>query len=439
MISLCLAGHIDKLENLMTKSKVLIVGGGFGGLNAAQALKNAPVEVLLIDKANYHLFQPLLYQVATAALSPGNIALPIREILARQSNATVLMAEVVKIDRDKNEVEVGNGDRFSYDYLILAPGTTPSYYGHSDWARNAPGLKTLYDALTIREKILLSFEHAERCDTLAEAEKYMCFVVVGGGPTGVEMAGAIAEIARKSLIRNFRHIKPEHSKIYLIEGEKEILPSYPVELSQKARSYLEHMGVHVLLNTRVTQVTDDGVRLGDKFLESTNVIWAAGERAAPVLQTLGVPLDRVGAVIVNPDLSIPGSPHVFVIGDSSYMQDDKGKPLPGIAPVAIQQGRYVARIIKKSIDLSQRQPFQYRDKGMMATIGKAKAVGVIGSWKISGFFAWLMWCLVHVAYLISFPNRFLVMTQWFFWYLTNQRRVRLIARPVNDDFQPNKT
>jgi NADH:ubiquinone reductase (H+-translocating) len=420
---------------IMKQPKVIIVGGGFGGLNAAITLKKAPVEVLMIDKANHHLFQPLLYQVATAALSPGNIATPLREILAKQKNATVLLADISSINKENKEVVAANGDTFSYDYLILAPGARHSYFGRAEWETLAPGLKTLSDAVTIREKILLSYERAERCTDPAEAEKFMRFVVVGGGPTGVEMAGAIAEMAHHTLVGNFRNIKPETSKIYLVEGMDHVLPSFPKSLSEKALKDLEILGVDVLLNTLVTQITDEGVFMGDKFIETPNVIWAAGNEVSSLLKTLDVPLDKCHRVIVNPDLSIPGHPEIFVIGDAAFCCDKEGKPLPGIAPVAIQQGRYVAKLIK-NLPEQNRKPFVYFNKGLMATIGKNKAIATVGKLKMSGHLAWMAWCFIHILYLITFSNRVLVMIQWFFLYISNQRRIRLITSSVEEKDSP---
>lgn len=416
--------------------RVVIIGGGFGGLNAAQALKKAKVNILLIDKSNHHLFQPLLYQVATAALSPGDIAAPIREILANQPNTTVLLADIVKIDKEKREVVSDNGERFGYDYLILAPGATHAYFGHPEWEALAPGLKTVNDALNIRERILLSYERAERCDSISQASKFLSFVIVGGGATGVEMAGAIGEIAHKSLTRNFRRIKPEQTKVYLVEGRDQILPGYPKALADKGQLELEKLGVIVLLNTFLTQVTSEGVWLGDKFLETANVIWAAGNEASPLLKSLEIPLDKCGRVFVQPDLSIPGHPEIFIIGDAANCLNKEQKTLPGIAPVAIQQGRYVANLIAKKIDNDKRPPFKYWDKGMMATIGRGKAIGMVGRLKLSGFIAWLAWCLVHITYLISFPNKILVFIQWCYLYIANKRRIRLITRPITDKDDP---
>ena len=423
----------------MGHAKLIIVGGGFGGLNAATALKKSPVEILLLDRTNHHLFQPLLYQVATAAISSGDIAYPIREVLAKQKNTTVLLVDIGKIDKEKKLVIASNGDSYAYDYLILAPGASHSYFNHPEWEKFAPGLKTLNDALNIRERVLLSYERAERCDSISEAKRFIRFIVVGGGPTGVEMAGAIAEMAHKSLVGNFRRIKPEQSEIYLIEGTNQVLPTYPPDLGAKAKIDLEKLGVSVLINTKVTGVTPNGVWIGEQFLDCPNVIWAAGNEASPLLKSLDVPLDRAGRVIVNPDLTIPGHSEIFVIGDAANLKDEKGDVLPGIAPVAIQQGRYVAGLINKKIPAEKRKPFVYLDKGMMATIGRAKAVAVIGKYKFSGFLAWWAWCFIHIVYLISFANRLLVMIQWFYLYISNERRIRLITRPVTDYDDPLHT
>ncbi len=416
----------------MKPKKVIIIGGGFGGINAAKKLKKSPMDILLIDKSNHHLFQPLLYQVATAALSPGDIASPIRQVLARQLNATVLLADIVRINKAEKTIVAANGDTFTYDYLILASGASHSYFGHPEWEESAPGLKTLFDALGIREKIILSYERAERCTDAGEAEKFMRFVIIGGGPTGVEMAGAIAEMAHKSLKHNFRHIKPEQTKIYLIEGMDQVLPSFPKDLADKGQQALEKLGVDVLLNTKVTNVTAQGVWIQEKFLETANIIWAAGNQASALLKSLDVPLDKSERVIVNPDLTIPGHPEIFVIGDAACNYNKDKKPLPGIAPVAIQHGCYVAQLIHQQIPTEERKPFVYFDKGTIATIGRAKAIAIIGKLKISGYLAWLAWSLIHVVYLISFASRLLIMTQWIFLYFFNERRIRLITRPVTE-------
>lgn len=411
-------------------TRVVIIGGGFGGLNAAQALKNAPVEVLVLDRMNHHVFQPLLYQVATAALSVSNVASPIREILRDQSNATVLMEQVERIDKQQQQVWTANGDVFNYDYLILAPGARHSYFGHDRWEAFAPGLKTASDAVRIREQILLAFEKAERCEDPAEAEKYLTFVIVGAGPTGVEMAGSIAEFAHRTLFKNFRHINPAKSKIYLIEGASHVLPSFPPKLSAKAQKNLEQLGVDILLNTIVTDITREGIYMGERFLATPNVIWAAGNQASPLLKTLDVPLDRQARVIVNADMTIPGYSNIFVIGDAACCQNGEGQALPAIAPVAIQQARYVAKLIKKKTPADKRPPFVYFDKGMMATIGRGKAVALLRRLQFSGFIAWILWGFVHVLFLISFRHRILVLIQWMFLYVAGRRQGRVITRPI---------
>ncbi|MGD2169776.1 MAG: NAD(P)/FAD-dependent oxidoreductase [Chlamydiota bacterium] len=417
----------------MSYTRVVIIGGGFGGLNAAKSLGNSNLDVLLVDKTNHHLFQPLLYQVASAALSPADIATPIREILKPFSNETVVMGHVVKIEKEKKQIQLANGDTISYDFLIVAIGAHHSYFGHDEWQANAPGLKTLVDALKIRERILLSFEKAERSDSISEARKYLNFVIIGAGPTGVELAGAIAEIAHETMLKNFRRIDPTKTKVFLVEAAPHILPQYPEKLANKAKSFLEKFKVKVLDGKAVVDVTSEGVQVGDQFIETKNVIWAAGNKAPELLKTLDVPLDKQCRVIVEEDLSIPNHPEVFVIGDAAKAQDKKGNPLPGLAPVAIQQGRYVANIIKKNISKSQRKPFRYFDKGTVATIGKTKAVGMFGKFKFSGFFAWIGWCFIHIAYLITFRSRIIVLIQWFFAYLSGQRGARLINKPLDPE------
>ena len=417
----------------MANAKVLILGGGFGGLNAAKALGNSKFDVWVIDKTNHHLFQPLLYQVASAALSPGDIAVPIREILSPYENITVLMGEVVSIDKENRNVVLKNGDRVAYEHLIIALGARHSYFGNDQWEEFAPGLKTLSDALNIRERILISFEKAERCDSISEAKKYLNFVIIGGGPTGVEMAGSIAEIAYETLMKNFRRIDTSKTRIYLVEGSPHILPVYPEKLSNKAKNYLEHFGVTVITGKRVTNVTREGVMVEDTMIPAENVLWAAGNQASPVLKTLDVPLDRQGRVNVDPDLSIPGHPEIFVIGDTACALDKKGKPLPALAPVAVQQGRYVAKILRKQLPKNERIPFAYLDKGTMATIGKTKAIGMFGQVQFSGFLAWLAWCFVHVMYLIGFRNRIVVILQWLFAYFSPKRGARLIYRITESD------
>jgi NADH:ubiquinone reductase (H+-translocating) len=416
---------------MMANTKVVILGGGFAGISAAKALGHSKLDVWIIDKTNHHLFQPLLYQVASAALSPGDIAVPIREILSSHENVTVLMGEVVAIDKENHQIALRNGDRIGYEYLIVALGARHSYFGNDLWERYAPGLKTLTDALKIRERILLSFEKAERCDSISEAKKYLNFVIIGGGPTGVEMAGAIAEIAYHTMLKDFRRIDTTKTKIYLVEGSPHVLPVYPESLSLKAEKYLEHFGVHVITGKRVTNINADGVTVEGTLIPAENIVWAAGNQASPILKTLNTPLDRQGRALVEADLSIPNHPEIFVLGDAACAMDKKGKPLPGLAPVAVQQGRYVAQLLRKQLPKRERPPFIYFDKGTMATIGKTKAIGTFGRLKFSGIIAWLAWCFVHILYLIGFRNRLVVLTQWLFSYFSSQRGARLINRPID--------
>ncbi len=417
----------------MASTKVVILGGGFAGINAAKMLGNTNFDVWLIDKTNHHLFQPLLYQVASASLSPGDIAVPIREILKPYPNVTVIMGEVTQIEKEKNQIVLRNGDRIGYEYLIVALGARHSYFGNDQWEPFASGLKTLVDALKIRERILLSFEKAERCDSITEARKYLNFVIIGGGPTGVEMAGAISEIAYHTMLQDFRRIDTSKTKIHLIEGSPHILPVYPEKLARKAEKYLEQFGVNVITGKRVTGISAEGVTLDGLFIPTENVVWAAGNQASAVLKTLNVPLDRQGRVQVDPDLSIPGNPEIFVIGDASSAMDKKGRPLPGLAPVAVQQGKYVAQILRKRLPKNSRPPFVYFDKGTMATVGKTKAIGMFGKIQFSGFIAWLGWCFVHILYLIGFRNRIVVLMQWLFAYFGSQRGARLINRSIDEE------
>jgi NADH:quinone reductase (non-electrogenic) len=410
----------------MSKPRVVIVGGGFGGLTAAQALKRAPVEITLLDRANHHLFQPLLYQVATAALSPGDIASPIRWILRAQKNVRVLMAEVTGIDLARRLVHA-DGDELPFDFLILAPGSTHAYFGHNDWARFAPGLKTLDDALGIRRRVLITFEAAERESDPIVQRRLLTFVIVGGGPTGVELAGALAEIARRALPRDFRSIRTETARVVLVEAGPSILPSYPESLRSAARASLEALGVEVRERTAVTGVEDGLVRFGDETIEANTVLWAAGVAAAPLLKTLGVPLDRAGRVSVEPDCSIAGHPDVFVIGDAAAFAQHGSRLLPGVAPVAQQQGKHVARTIVRSLRNQPREPFRYVDRGSMATIGRGSAIADFGWLRLSGFIAWLGWLFVHIMQLVGFRSRVVVFGEWAWAYITEQRRIRLIT------------
>ncbi|HSW72289.1 MAG TPA: NAD(P)/FAD-dependent oxidoreductase [Chlamydiales bacterium] len=423
----------------MAAERVVIIGGGFAGINAAKALGNKKFDVWLVDKTNHHLFQPLLYQVASAALSPADIAVPIREILSPYDNITVIMGDVTEIDKKKRMIIFGNGDTLEYDYLIIAVGARHSYFGKPEWEKDAPGLKTLVDALKIRERILISFEKAERTDSISEARKFLNFVIIGGGPTGVEMAGAIAEIAYETLLKNFRRIDPKLTKIYLVEGSPHILPVYPPKLSKRAQKYLEYFGVKVITGKRVTNVTHDAVYIEGDCIEARNIIWAAGNQAASVLKTLDVPLDRQGRVMVGHDLTIPEHPEVFVIGDAACAMDPKNVPYPGLAPVAVQQGRYVAELLIKGFIHKEKRPrFKYLDKGTMATIGKTKAIGTFGKVQFYGFFAWLAWCFVHILYLINFRNRLIVLMQWLFAYYTSERGARLVNRSIEEELAKPK-
>lgn len=417
---------------MRANAKVVIIGGGFGGLNAALGLKKGVAEVVLLDRTNHHLFQPLLYQVASAVLSPSDIAVPIRAVLHKQKNTVVLMGEVVSIDKEQKQLSLANGMVVRYDYLVIAAGARHSYFGHDQWEAYAPGIKTLEDALSIRKNLLISFEKAERCESVFEAERYLNFVVIGGGPTGVELAGAIAEIAYRTMLRDFRRINPSKTKIFLIEGADYLLPSYPRNLSVRARRDLEKLGVHVICGRQVTNVTAEGVYLGDELIRAENVIWAAGNQASPLLKSLDTPLDRQGRVIVEPDLSVPGHPEIFVIGDAAHLEQE-GSLVPGIAPAAIQEGKYVAKVIKSGLPKEQRTPFRYHDKGQMATIGTNKAVAIIGKFRLTGYPAWLAWSLIHIAYLIGYRSRILVMTEWIVQYLTGHRGARLIDTSLKEE------
>ncbi|NOR05876.1 MAG: NAD(P)/FAD-dependent oxidoreductase [Deltaproteobacteria bacterium] len=410
----------------MQYEKVVIIGGGFGGLYVAKSLKKGPAEVLVIDRMNHHLFQPLLYQVASAALAPSDIARPIREILYKQENAVVIMGEVIGIDKKKQKILLSDGVEYDYDYLVIAVGNRHSYFGNDEWKQYAPGLKNLNDALLIRERILKSFERAERCDRISEAEKHLKFVIVGGGPTGVELAGSLAEVAHQTMLKNFRRINPDKSRIYLIEAGPCLLPEFARELSERAQKDLRELGVIVLTNTKVTGIDGTRVQIGEEQIETQNVIWAAGNKASPLLKTLGAPLDPQGRVIVQPDMSIPDYPMVFVIGDAAHCKGKDGKLLPAMAPVAIQQAYYVAETIRKGTSPQERKPFSYFDKGQMATIGKKKALVMFGKYTFSGYFAWLLWCIIHIMYLIGYKNRLRVMAEWFYLYMTGGRGSRLI-------------
>jgi len=419
-----------------TGHRVVILGGGFGGLYAAKALKKAPVQITLLDRRNFHLFQPLLYQVATGALSPGEIASPLRSVLRRQKNTRVLLGNAVDLDIDFNRVILDDGQTVEYDSLIVATGSTDSYFGHDEWRRNAPSLKTIEEATEIRHKILYAFEAAEREPDPQKQREWLTFAIVGGGPTGVELAGALAEIAHDTLRHDFRSIRPESARIFLIEGAPRVLPTYPEDLSAKAEASLRRLNVTPRTGVFVTHVDEKGVTVkgqdgAENRFAARTVIWAAGVAPSPFAEVLErrrprATRDRGGRVIVNPDCSVPGHPEIFVIGDLAHFEQD-GKPLPGVAQVAMQQGAYVAKLIPARLRGEVVAPFRYFDKGNLAVIGRASAVADIGPFHISGLLAWLTWLFVHLMYLVEFSNRVLVFVQWGFLYLTFNRGARLIT------------
>ncbi len=420
-----------------TGHRVVILGGGFGGLYAAKALKKAPVQVTVLDRRNFHLFQPLLYQVATGSLSPGEIASPLRSVLRRQKNTRVLLGEAVDLDVNHRAVILDDGQKVEYDSLIVATGSTDSYFGHDDWRRDAPSLKTIEEATKIRTKILFAFEAAEREPDPEKQREWLTFAIVGGGPTGVELAGAMAEIAHDTLRHDFRSIRPESARIFLIEGAARLLPTYPEDLSAKAEASLRRLNVTPRTGVFVTHIDDRGITVKEQdghehtFVART-VIWAAGVAPSSFAEVLErrarAPRDRKGQVMVNPDCSVPGQPEIFVIGDLAHIEQD-GKPLPGVAQVAMQEGAYVAKLIPARLKGATVSPFHYFDKGNLAVIGRASAVAQIGPLHLSGLLAWLTWLFVHLMYLVEFSNRVLVFVQWGFLYLTFNRGARLITGP----------
>ena len=415
-----------------TGPQVVIVGGGFGGLEVAKALGGAPARVTLVDRRNHHLFQPLLYQVATAVLSPADIAQPIRAVLRDRANVEVLLGEVSSIDVDSKQVALVDGSRLPYDYLVLAAGASHAYFGHDEWEPYAPGLKSLEEATDIRRRLLVSFEEAERETDPERRKALMTFVVVGGGPTGVEMAGAIAEIARYSLAKDFRHIDTRDARVILLEAVDRLLLAFPTQLSRYALWDLQRLGVDVRFNTPVTNIGPGVVTAGGTEIKAATVIWAAGVKSSPIGTTLGVETDRAGRVIVQPDLTIPGHPEVSVIGDMSSLMSPTGRPYPGIAQVAKQEGAWAAKNIRRSMSGKKTEPFQYIDLGNMATIGRNAAVADIRGITLTGFVAWLVWALVHVFNLIGFRNRLVVGLQWLWGYLTFQRGARLITGSMRE-------
>src|SRR5205809_4118515 len=418
-----------------SKPHVIIVGAGFGGLEAAKKLACKDVRVTVIDRTNYHLFQPLLYQVATAALSPADIAAPVRAVLSKCSNVEVILAEVQSVDIEAKKVKMVDLE-IDYDYLILATGARHSYFGHNEWEKLAPGLKSLEDAVELRRRILMAFEYAEKTTDEAARRAAMNLVIIGGGPTGVEMAGAIAEISRYTLARDFRHIDPSEARVIRIEGEPRLLAAYPEDLSARARKQLVDLGVEVRTGARATNLTDGGVQVNGEFIPCRVKIWAAGNNASFVGKTLRAPVDRVGRVIVNDDLTIPGHPEVQVIGDLANFSHQTGQPLPGISPVAMQQGRHAARNILRMIRGQNPEPFHYFDKGTMATIGRNRAVADLKFVHLSGLPAWLAWLFVHIIFLVGFRNRLLVLIQWAWAYLTFDKGARLITRNFQSEQRP---
>ncbi|WP_204623715.1 NAD(P)/FAD-dependent oxidoreductase [Crenalkalicoccus roseus] len=408
--------------------RVVIVGAGFGGLEAARALARAPCEVTLVDRTNHHLFQPLLYQVATAALAPNDIAWPVRSIFRGRRNVTVLMAEVAGVDTAARRVRTVEGPAIPYDALVLATGATHSYFGHEEWAEAAPGLKTIDDATDIRRRLLLAFERAEIAADEEARRRLLTFAVIGGGPTGVELAGAMAELARHALAEEFRHVDPRRARVVLIEAGPRLLPTFPEELSEEARRSLERKGVQVLTGTRVTGCDPAGVRCGEERIPASTVVWAAGVTASPAGDWIGAERDRAGRILVGPDLSVPGHPEIFAIGDLAAVRDAEGRPVPGNAPAAKQMGRHVGRLLAaRAAGRPAPPPFAYRHQGDLATIGRRSAVVAIGRFRLRGLLGWWFWGIAHIWYLIGFRSRVIVSFEWLWSYLTLQRGARLIT------------
>jgi NADH dehydrogenase len=423
------ADTIQPTIKVQGRPRVVVIGGGFAGLNTVKGLRNADVDITLIDRRNHHLFAPLLYQVATAQLSPANIAQPLRGILKGQKNVSVLLDEATGIDVDQKSVTLASGTKIPYDYLVVAVGATHSYFGHDEWSEFAPGLKTLEDATTIRQRILLAFEAAEREKDPAKHQALLTFIVIGGGPTGVELAGAIGELAHHTLPKEFDNIDSREARIILLEGLPRILPMFAEKLSERAEKDLEKFGVETRTKSLVTSVDDDGVNIGDERIDAKTVIWAAGVQVAQLTRALSdrAELDRAGRVPVERELHVAGHPEIFVIGDAAGAKSAEGKPLPGVAPVAMQEGKWVAANILRSMNGDAYQPFTYSDRGSMATIGRNRAVADIKGMQFGGFFAWAAWAVVHVANLVGLRNRALVIAQWLFSYFSYSRHARLIT------------
>ena len=414
------------------RPKVIIIGGGFGGLFAAKALAGRPVDVTLIDRKNHHVFQPLLYQVATAVLSPGEIAQPIRRIVHRATNVEVILGEAAGFDKDKNIVRLADGSEIGYDYVIVAAGARHSYFGHDEWEQFAPGLKTLEDAVEIRRRVLLAFEIAEREAYLTGHQKQLKFVIVGGGPTGVELAGAIADIARQALAKDFKAIDTRKAEVILFEGSDKILGTFGTDLSGSAKEQLESLGVQVRLNSFAKNVEPGRIQVDDEWIDCDVIVWATGVAASPLGKALGVETDKAGRVPVGPDLTLAGYKNIFVIGDMASIKQDNGEPVPGVSPAAMQMGRNAATNILHDIRSEPRENFVYWDKGSLATIGKRKAIAQAAGLKFKGFIAWLMWLFLHIFFLIGFRNRLAVMTDWFWAYLTRERSARLITGDADE-------
>jgi len=409
----------------MPRPRVVILGAGFGGLHAARALAREPVDVVVVDRRNHHLFQPLLYQVATAGLSGPDIAAPIRKVLRRQRNATVLLGDARAVDRAARKVLLADGEELAYDHLIVATGVTHDWFGHEEWAEHAPGLKTLEDAMRIRARVILAYESAEREEALERRRAWLTFVVVGAGPTGVELAGALAELARHTLARDFRRVDPRATKILLLEAAGEVLPAFPADLALKARRQLERLGVTVRTRARVTAIDAEGVAIDGERVAARTVIWSAGVRATSITASLGAPLDALGRVRVEPTLALPGEPRVYVIGDAALLESG-GRAVPPLAPAAIQEGRHAARNVARALRGEAPLAFRYRDRGALATIGRAAAVADLGRFRCSGLMAWVLWLFVHIFFLIGFRNRLAVLFEWAWAWLTYQRVARVI-------------
>ncbi|MEY4673697.1 MAG: hypothetical protein RL148_1481 [Planctomycetota bacterium] len=413
---------------------VVILGGGFAGLAAARDLASAPVRITLVDRRNHHLFQPLLYQVATAALNPSDIAYPIRSVLRSQQNVRTILARAERIDAARKVVVLDSGE-LEYDWLLVATGATHSYFGHKEWEPWAPGLKTVEDALEVRNRVLSAFEAAESEPDPRRVRELLTFVVVGGGPTGVELAGSLIEIGRQTVARDFRSFDPRSLRVVLVEGSDRVLPPYAPVLSKLARRQLERLGVEVVTGVHVTHIDASGVRMGEQEIRARTVLWAAGVAASPLGASIGAPTDRAGRVLVNPDLSVPGHPEILLVGDLMSIQTD-GKPVPGVAPAAVQSGRHAARNLRLALAGKPMLPFRYRDKGSLATVGRAAAVAQFGSLKLSGFLAWWLWWVVHIFYLIGYRNRIAVMIGWAWQYFAFARGARLITGRVWRPAQP---